>query len=258
MISETARFAKVWKKVKKKMRMYEIYGSEIQDKASGTSAGKTYPAPIVTVDAVPITIKDDKLCVLLGERQNEPYKHSLALIGGYVHADTDKTTGEAAARVLKEKAGIENLYIEQLSTFSGPDRDPRGWSISVSYFSLVKLENLEPALNRGYVLYDENNIPDLPFDHNTIVDAAIKRVRSKALYTDIPARLLEEEFTIKELHQTYCIVMGEDVNREAFKRKALDRGLVERTGERRMVLGSSKPAEIYRLKNKQAIFDRRL
>lgn len=241
------------------MRMYEVYGAEIQEKASKTLKAKAYPSPVVTVDIVPLTIKDEKLCVLLGERQNEPYKYCTALIGGYIHVDKDKDLDDAAARVLKTKAAINDLYIEQLYTFSGPDRDPRGWSISVAYFSLVKLAHLEPALMAGnHQLYEIDEIPELPFDHNRIIQDAVKRVRAKAFYSDIPARLLDDEFTLKEIHQTYCIVMGERMDISVFKRKALDRGLIEKTGEKKTVIGSSKPSETYRLTQEQAIFDRRL
>jgi ADP-ribose pyrophosphatase YjhB (NUDIX family) len=205
-----------------------------------------------------MTIKDDELCVLLGERTGDPFKGRLALIGGYIHVDEDKTAGKAAARVLKEKAGIAQLYIEQLSTFSGPHRDPRGWTMSVAYFSLSPEENLEPALGlvgRNH-LVPVTRIPDLPFDHNQIIDAAVSRVRAKSAYTDLPARFLREEFTIRELHQAYRIAIGEDINEDAFRRKIMERDFVERTGNKKMDLGA-RPSQLYRLKNGQAIFDRR-
>src|SRR5687768_13401641 len=92
-----------------------------------------FPTPIVTVDIVPLVIHQDRLQVLLAKRANAPFAGRQALLGGYVHTDEDASAGDAARRVLRTKAGITQLYVEQLSTFSGPKRDPRGWSLSIAY-----------------------------------------------------------------------------------------------------------------------------
>lgn len=92
-----------------------------------------FEKPILTVDIVPLTLHADRLCVLRAVRDREPFAGEAALIGGYVHVDEDAHLGATARRVLADKAGLRELYVEQLSTFSGPTRDPRGWSASVVF-----------------------------------------------------------------------------------------------------------------------------
>src|SRR4051794_34197469 len=84
--------------------------------------------PIVTVDIVLFTLVEAGLRVVLQERDREPEKGRATLIGGYVWPQADRDVTAAAQRILKAKANLEGLFLEQLMSFSGPDRDPRGWS----------------------------------------------------------------------------------------------------------------------------------
>ena len=207
---------------------------------------------------VPLTLRDQRLCVLRAVRSNDPFAGHAALIGGYVHADSDNSLEDTARRVLREKAGLTQLYVEQLATFSGPDRDPRGWSASVAYFSLTPFAALEPALDRpGLELVPVDASTGMPFDHDAIVAAAVTRLRSKGAYSDLPARFLPDSFTLAELHRIYQISLGEQINIDAFRRKVMERDFLEPTGERRRDQGASRPSALYRLKNSSAIFDRR-
>ena len=218
-----------------------------------------YPRPTLTVDIVPLTIRGESLCVLRGVRAAEPFQGRAALIGGYVHVDEDATLGAAARRVLLQKAGIRNLYLEQLSTFSGADRDPRGWSASVAYYSLSPLEELEAAEERpGLELVPVHEAKGMPFDHDTILSAAIARLRGKGAYSDLPARFLPPEFTLTELHRTYQIALGEKINADAFRRKVMERGFLEPTGASRTDAWATKPSRVMRLKPGVAVFDRRI
>ncbi len=218
-----------------------------------------YARPNVTVDIVPLTIHEGRLKVLLAERDREPHQGRLALIGGYIHIPEDATAGTAARRVLREKAAITQLYVEQLSTFSGADRDPRGWSLSVAYFSLSPHERIAAAMEQPHLhLVDVDEAGGMPFDHDLIVQAAVHRLRGKGAYSDLPARLIDGEFTIAELHRAYCIALGDELNKDAFRRKILERGFIEETGGKRRVEGVDRPAQLYRLKPGQAVFDRRV
>lgn len=218
-----------------------------------------FQRPTVSVDVVPMVIRDGRLKVLLAERDRDPHAGALALIGGYVHVDEDRSAGDAARRVLRDKASIAQLYVEQLSTFSGPDRDPRGWSLSVAYFSLSPYERIEAALVQGHLhLVDVEDARGLPFDHDLIVSAAVARVRGKGAYSDLPARLIGELFTMRELQRAYETALGEPLDRNAFRRKTLERGFIEETGGKRFDEGATRPASLYRLRPGHAVFDRRL
>jgi len=215
--------------------------------------------PILTVDIVPLTISDESLCVLRAVRLHAPYAGQPALIGGYVNTGLDRTLGDAARRVLAAKAGLRSIYIEQLSTFSGADRDPRGWSASVVYYSLSPLEQLAPALERpGLELTPVTQAHGMPFDHDLIAAAAVARLRSKGAYSDLPARFLGADFTLTELHRTYQIALGVAINEDAFRRKVSERGFLEEIGAKRRDAWATRPARLYRLKPGVAVFDRRI
>ena len=219
----------------------------------------TFERPDLMVDIVPMTLYQDSLCVLLGERQADPYAGRTALIGGYVHVDKDQSLGDTARRVLAAKAGISDIYIEQLSTFSGPDRDPRGWSASVAYYSLIPLSQIEDVLVRPDLhLVPVKEATGLPFDHDLIIAAAVARIRGKGAYSDLPARFLPPEFSLGELHRTYEAVLGERIDESAFRRKIMERDFLEKIeGLTRQVEGAKRPSQVYRLKPGFSIFDRR-
>lgn len=218
-----------------------------------------FEKPILTVDIVPLTLRDDRLCVLRAIRDKEPFAGQAALIGGYVHVDEDAHLGDTARRVLSQKAGLTELYVEQLSTFSGANRDPRGWSASVAYFSLSPIDTLAPALARDELeLVPVEQGLGMPFDHDRILAAALERLRGKGAYSDLPARFLPEQFTLSELHDVYQIALGEPLNADAFRRKVMERGFLEETGEKRRTPGANRPSALYRLKFEYTVFDRRL
>lgn len=218
-----------------------------------------FPRPVLTVDVVPLTVHDGHLAVLLARREQEPFTGRLALLGGYVRIEEDSDLDATARRVLQQKAGIRSLFVEQLMTFSGRRRDPRGWSATVAYFSLTPVEQLNEAVARGLELVRTDKVPALPFDHDRILEAAIARLRGKGAYSDLPARLVPGPFTLGELHDAYSLVLGEAINEDAFRRKIIDRGFIEEVpGEKRRTEGARKPAQLYRLKPGVSVFDRRI
>lgn len=217
-----------------------------------------YPTPIVMIDVVPLTISEGQLCVLRAMREKEPFAGRASLIGGYVHTDKDAHLGATARRVLRDKAGLTDLYIEQLSTFSGADRDPRGWSVSVVYFSLSPAAQLDDALAMGLELTPVADARDMPFDHDLILGAAVERLRGKGAYSDLPARFLAQEFTLAELHEVYEIALGEALNPDAFRRKVMALGFIVETGAKRRAAGANRPSALYRLRQGIRVFDRRL
>jgi 8-oxo-dGTP diphosphatase len=216
------------------------------------------PRPILTVDVILFTVQDGELRAALQRREMPPFAGELALIGGYVHISEDANTLATAARVLKEKAGLEGLFLEQLMTFSGPDRDPRGWSASVAYYALVPATKLSLALPHDLVLVSVDRIEKLPFDHNTIVATAVQRLRNKGAYSSLPAYLLPPTFTLPQLRNIYAEVLGVELNDSAFRRKIDELRLIEPVpGQFSKV--SARPAKLYRLRSSALReFDRKL
>ncbi|MDF3036421.1 MAG: hydrolase [Paucimonas sp.] len=203
---------------------------------------------ICTVDVVLLTLQDDALRVALLKRDREPFKGVLALPGGFIHPDDDAQTQDAALRVLRNKTGIEPPYLEQLATFSGPARDPRGWSVSVVYYALVPHDVIERAGHQEVRLASVDKPLNLPFDHRTIVDTAVARLRSKSQYSSLPCYLAGEAFTLPQLQRTYEALMGEPLNKVSFRRKITEMDMLEPIQGAFTAGSAHRPAQLYRLK----------
>ena len=197
-----------------------------------------------------LTLRDGQLQVLLPKRDRDPFAGVLALPGGYVQVDEDQSCEDAALRVLHSKAGLQGAYLEQLATFSGPGRDPRGWSVSVAYVAVVDVATLDeqqvPARVGDWRPVDR--LPALPFDHGHIIATAIERVRSKSQYSSLPAHLCPAPFTLPELQAVYEAVLGETVNHVSFRRKMDELDCLEAVPGAKRAEGAHRPAQLYRLR----------
>lgn len=202
-------------------------------------------SPICTVDVVLLTLQHGALQVALLRRERAPFAGALALPGGYIHTAEDADAQASAARVLREKAGLQSPYLEQLATFSGPVRDPRGWSLAVAYCALVPPELLAAA---PLTLVPVAELPALPFDHRTMVDAAVARVRSKSQYSSMPVHLCAEPFTLPQLQAVYEAVLGEPLNKVSFRRKVEELAMLEAVPGALHSGGAHRPAQLYRVR----------
>lgn len=207
-----------------------------------------------------LTLRDAALHVALLKRDRDPFKGALALPGGYVHVREDQSAWDAAARVLHDKAGLTSPYLEQLATFSGPGRDPRGWSVSIAYYALVPDTLLAESSSLTFLPVER--LPALPFDHKSIVEAAVSRVRAKSLYSSLPVYLCGETFTLPQLQAVYEAVLGEAINKVSFRRKVDQLGIVEPIEGAQEVGRANRPAQLYRLRkefrDRLSLFDRGL
>ena len=203
---------------------------------------------ISTVDVVLLTLKEGGLCVALLKRDREPYAGLLALPGGYIHPEEDADTEAAAGRVLREKTGIVSPYLEQLATFSGRARDPRGWSLSICYYALVPPEVIERAGRVEVSLHSVEAARGLPFDHAHVVTVAVERVKSKSSYSSLPVYLCGETFTLPQLQAVYETLLGEPINKVSFRRKIGEFDILEPVKGALASGGAHRPAQLYRLK----------
>lgn len=203
---------------------------------------------ILTVDVLLFTLLAGRLHVCLIEREREPFAGRHALPGTYVRR-SDRGFESAARRVLMEKVGIRVPYVEQLETFGGPDRDPRGWAASVAHYGLVPVGMLADARAEANLRMVPADAPgDLPYDHNRIVAKGLERLRNKSTYTVLPAYLLPEAFTMPELHRVYEQVTGARHDRSRLRTNLIEQGLVEPTEEIRKAGGSGgRPATLYKV-----------
>ncbi len=214
---------------------------------------RAFPPFAVTVDIVVLTV-DDNLSVLLIERGAEPFAGSLALPGGFV---LPEESAEAAARreLLEEtgvaEADLAGVHLEQLATFSEPDRDPRMRVVSVAYLALSPAK---PAPTPGTDAAAAHWVPvadalagALAFDHAEILAAGVERARSKLEYTTLATSLAGSEFTLGELQHVYEATWDCGLERATFRRKVLATpGFVTKTRRRRVGDAGGAPATVYR------------
>jgi 8-oxo-dGTP diphosphatase len=216
-----------------------------------------FPRPLATVDVAIFAIRDEQLHVLLVQRKDEPaepYPDQWALVGGFVDVEQDVNLEACALRKLREKTGVTSPYLEQLGSWGGKSRDPRGWSVTHAYFALIPPEAaIEPvsganAANAKWVPVSKLGVKKpLAFDHAEILAAAIIRLRNKVEYTSLPAFLLSKEFTLSELQRVYEIVLGRPLEKSAFRTRVLSTDLVVPVP--RFKEGPNRPAQLYRLKS---------
>jgi ADP-ribose pyrophosphatase YjhB (NUDIX family) len=209
--------------------------------------------PIASVDLVIFSLSNDGLDVLLSKRNRPPFAGRWALPGGFIHKDEDANTEASARRVLRDKTGIETPYVEQLQTFGDSARDPRGWSISITYMALIDAAAVE--LRKGEGVSEVKWWPTahtgvattLAFDHDAILAAALDRLRRKVEYTTLPAHLLPESFTLSELQSVYERILDRTLDKSAFRKRIAEADFVEPIpGVKRRA--SNRPAQLYRLK----------
>jgi 8-oxo-dGTP diphosphatase len=199
---------------------------------------------LVTVDIVLSTIMNRSLHVLLIRRLAKPFENRYALPGGFVLEE--ESLDQAAARELREEAGVEKVYLEQLYTFGDPKRDPRGRVITASYYALVPhTQFLQAGTDASEAAwFPVAKLPSLAFDHKKIVEYAHQRIRNKLDYTGVGFELLPEKFTLSELQLVHEAILDETLDKRNFRRKITQRAIVKPTKEWQKT--GRKPAQLYR------------
>ena len=161
-----------------------------------------YPRPALTTDAVVFgyDLKEDDLKVLLIQRANEPFQDKWALPGGFL--DMNETVEECAKRELFEETGLEEVILEQLQTFSELGRDPRGRTVSIVFFGLINMHKYEPKPGddaKDVRLFSIKKLPQLGFDHNSIIKLAMLKLHNKIKYEHIDFLFIPKAFSLYQL-----------------------------------------------------------
>lgn len=192
----------------------------------------------------------------LVRRIREPHLGLWALPGGPLESGEDLVT--SAGRTLERTIGLTGTYLEQLYSFGAVDRSPGDRTVSIVYWSLVpagqKTQDGGPrwadqASQRevppGVEWFVADEVPDLAFDHNAIVDYALGRLRAKITYSPIAQAFLAEEFTLAELRSVHEAVLRKPIDPANFRRQLLAGGTVIPTGT--CLQGAShRPPALYR------------
>lgn len=209
-----------------------------------------YQKPSVTVDIIIFTIKENDLKVLLVKRGVEPFKEMWAIPGGFIKIN--ESLEQAAKRELQEETGVKDVYLEQLYTFGDVNRDPRERVITVAYFALINSEKVKLKATtdvKEAKWFSVFKLPKLAFDHEKILNYAIKRLRWKFEYTTIAFSLLPKKFTLTRVQQIYEIIFNKKFDKRNFRKKILGLNLVKPTKETEKRV-SHRPPKLYSFKGK--------
>jgi 8-oxo-dGTP diphosphatase len=205
-----------------------------------------YPHPAVTVDCVVFGLAEGELNLLLIQRDLEPYAGKWALPGGFVKIDEDLET--AARRELEEETNVRDLYLEQLSAFGQPERDPRERVITVAWFAIVNLFEHPVAANtdaRNAGWFPADELPELAFDHADIINLAFDRLRFKVRHEPIIFEFLPSKFTLRDLQQLYETILNVKLDKRNFRKKVQATGLLIPTDEVEMDV-AHRAAQLFR------------
>jgi 8-oxo-dGTP diphosphatase len=181
---------------------------------------------LVAVDCIIFGFDGEKLKLLVVQRGMEPEKNKWSLMGGFV--EVGKSLGLAADTILKDLTGLEGVYLEQLQAFGEVNRDPIERTVSIAYFALIDIHKYEKQISHEHHAewFGLNEIPQLIFDHNDMVEMAKKKLRYKAALHPILFELLPEKFTIPQLQSLYEGIYDSEFDKRNFSRKILSTGLL--------------------------------
>jgi 8-oxo-dGTP diphosphatase len=201
----------------------------------------------LSVDCVIFGYEDKQLKVLLIKSDLEEFQGMWSLPGDLVKPDEDLE--DAPYRVLKERTGLKDVYLEQVQTFGGLQRHPSGRVVTTAYYSLIDIKDHEPERKDNEVHWHAvKDIKDLAFDHKLILDTCLSRLREQVMDHPIVFNLLQEKFSLRELQDLYEAILGFELDRRNFrKRITLKNWLVDLNEMEEDV--PHRPGKLYKLKS---------
>ncbi|QMU27507.1 NUDIX hydrolase [Adhaeribacter radiodurans] len=216
--------------------------------------------PQLTLDCIILGFHNNQLRVLLLRWKNT---QEWSLPGGPVRQN--ESVNAAAQRILKERTGLDQIFLQQFHVFGEVERynraeiqeklklifDPNLWyerAVSIGYYALVDYSSVTPtpdAYTDECQWWDIQDIPKLLFDHNHIIQVALQALRHQLSWQPIGYNLLPHEFTLPELQKLYETILDRKLDPRNFQRKLLGLGILERLPTRRKG-GAHKSPYLYR------------
>lgn len=172
----------------------------------------------ISVDCVIFCYDNKELKVLLIKSDLAEFSGLYSLLGDLVRPDEDLDS--ASYRILRERTGMEDVYPEQVHTFGSIDRHPSGRVITTAYYSLIDAKHQKLRLtNNDLHWHSVKSIKKLAFDHKTIVDTCLNRLREQVMEHPVIFNLLPEKFSLRELQELYQAILDVELDRRNFRKK---------------------------------------
>jgi 8-oxo-dGTP diphosphatase len=172
----------------------------------------------VSVDCVIFGYENKELKVLLIKSDLEEFKGMWSLLGDLVRPD--ENIESAPYRVLRERTGLDDVYLDQVHTFGDLGRHPSGRVITTAYYSLINIKHHKLKLTHNELHWHKLiDIRKLAFDHKRILDTSLDRLREQIMDHPIIFNLLPEKFSLRELQDLYQSILGISLDRRNFRKK---------------------------------------
>lgn len=224
--------------------------------------------PQLSIDCVIFGFHDNQLKILLLKLKNVDF---WALPGGFV--EQSESIDDAALHILKNRTGLEDIYLEQFRVFGSANRMTGDFTrkilklneveaktfawmlnrfVSIGYYALVDFSKVNPTpdnFDEACEWFETSNLPQLAFDHREIIEKALETLRMMLDHKLVAFNLLSETFTMNELQSLYETILGVPQRRNNFQRKMLSMDILERT-EKLYTGAANKAPYLYRFKAK--------
>lgn len=190
----------------------------------------SYPRVPITVDCVIFGFDENELKVLLIRSDLEIYKDKWSLLGDFA-ADNEELP-DAAYRVLQQRTGMTDVYLEEVKTFSNPYRHPGGRVLTVAYCSLLNIEHHQlQRMDNELHWHKVQGLSNMAFDHKDIIDECYHWLQKRIIEHPLGFNLLPDKFSLRELQNLYEAILNVKLDRRNFRKKFFAMDLLIDTGE---------------------------
>jgi 8-oxo-dGTP diphosphatase len=179
---------------------------------------ESYPKVPLTVDCVIFGFEENKLKVLLIKSDLEAFGGKLSLLGDIVK--NNEELDDAAYRVLKERTGMNDVFLDQVRAFGSPARHPGGRVITIAYCSLLNIHHHELKIHDNELHWHSvASLKEMAFDHKDIVDACYAWLQKRIQEHPLGFNLLPDKFSLRELQNLYEAILNVTLDRRNFRKK---------------------------------------
>lgn len=198
----------------------------------------------VSIDCVIFGFDENELKVLLIKSDLPRYKNKWSLLGDLVSSREDLE--QAAYRILKERTGMNDVYLEQVRAFGSVDRHPAARIVTIAYCSLLNVQHYELGIMDNELQWHSlRNIQEMAFDHKKILDVCYEWLQKRVQEHPLGFNLLPKKFSLRELQNLYEAITNAKLDRRNFRKKFFSMDLLIDTGEYEAEV-SHRPGKLYR------------
>ena len=200
----------------------------------------------VSVDCVIFGFEKKELKVLLIKSDLEEFSDKWSLLGDLINPDEDLDS--APYRVLKQRTGLDDVFLQQVGSFGNVDRHPSGRVITTAYYSLINIRDHQLEITDNEVHWHAlNDIQDLAFDHKEIMETCLNKLRLQIMDEPIVFNLLPEKFSLRELQDLYQSILEVKLDRRNFRKKISLKNWLKDLDEMESDV-PHRPGKLYKLK----------